>query len=87
MSLMRFFGGIIIVIIGALIIIKREWFLNNFGRMNFFEEKLGIHGGSRLGYALLGFLVIFIGFLIAFDLINGFMGWLLSPLLRYQTGS
>lgn len=70
--------------VGALIVMKREWFLANFGRMEFFEEKLGLYGGSRLAYGLLGLIVIFIGFAIAFDLINNFMGWMLGPLIRYQ---
>jgi hypothetical protein len=84
MFLLRFFGGLMIVAIGALIIMKREWFLNNFGRMEFFEEKLGLYGGSRLAYLLVGLIAIFIGFSIAFGLIGNFMGWLLGPLIRYQ---
>lgn len=84
--MLNFFGGLIIVFIGALIIVKREWFLANFGRMEFFEEKLGIYGGSRLAYLLVGLVAIFIGFSIAFGLINSFLGWILSPLTRYQGG-
>jgi hypothetical protein len=84
MFLWHFIGGLIIVAIGALIIMKREWFLANFGRMDFFEEKLGLYGGSRLAYTLIGLIAIFIGFAIAFGLINNFLGWLLSPLIRYQ---
>lgn len=84
MFLLRFFGGLVIVAIGALIIMKREWFLANFGRLEFFEEKFDIYGGSRLAYLLLGLITIFIGFAIAFGLINGFLGWFLGPLIRYQ---
>lgn len=84
--MLHFFGGLIIVFIGSLIIVKREWFLANFGRMEFFEEKLGIYGGSRFAYLLIGLIAIFVGFSITFGLINGLLGWMLSPLIRYQKG-
>ncbi|MFA6306462.1 MAG: hypothetical protein WCV70_02360 [Patescibacteria group bacterium] len=76
--------GFIILAIGALIVIKSEAMLNAFGRIEFFERKLGSEGGSRLGYKLLGLIAIFIGTLIMTNLIGGFMEWVLSPILRYN---
>ena len=76
--------GIILVIIGFLFVAKSEWLLNNFGRIGFFEEHLGTEGGSRLGYKLIGLFVIFIGFLVSTNMIGGFLGWILSPLLKYN---
>ncbi|MDO8667489.1 MAG: hypothetical protein Q7K35_00105 [bacterium] len=78
--------GLIILAVGALIVIKSEAMLNNFGRIEFFERHLGTEGGSRLGYKLLGIAAIFIGFLIMTNMIGGFMGWVLSPLIRVNKG-
>lgn len=77
--------GIIIMAIGALITIKSEAMLNAFGRIGFFEKYLGIEGGSRLGYKLVGILAIFIGMLIMTNMIGGFLGWILSPLINQMT--
>ncbi len=76
--------GIILIIVGALITIKTEALLSMFGRIAFFEKHLGTEGGSRLGYKLVGMLTIFIGALIMTGMINGFLTWLLSPILRYS---
>jgi hypothetical protein len=73
--------GLIIMIVGAFITMKSEAILNNFGRINWFEEHLGVEGGSRLGYKLIGMLAIFIGILFITGMIGGFMEWILSPLL------
>lgn len=74
--------GLIIFAIGALIVIKSEAMLNAFGRIAFFERYLGTEGGSRLGYKLVGLLLVFIGILVMTNLIGGFLEWLLGPLLR-----
>lgn len=81
---MNFILGAMITAVGVLIVLKTEWLLNNFGRIGWFEEKLGSEGGSRLGYKLVGCLTIFIGILIFTNMIGGFLGWLLSPLTRYM---
>ncbi|MBU1063122.1 hypothetical protein KJ700_03055 [Patescibacteria group bacterium] len=74
--------GFIIIAVGLLIVLKAEWLLQNFGRIDFFEKHLGSNGGSRLGYKLTGILAIFFGTLIMTDMIGGFLEWALSPLLR-----
>jgi len=74
--------GLIIIIVGFLLIAKAEWFLNNFGRIGFFERHLSTDGGSRLGYKLLGMLIIFLGMLILTNLIGGLLTWILGPYLR-----
>ena len=76
--------GLIITIVGGIITIKSEKFLNAFGRIAFFENKFGPEGGSRLGYKLIGFLFIFIGVLIITNMIGGFLTWLLSPILKFS---
>ena len=78
--------GLVILASGVFIVIKSEAMLNAFGRIAFFERYLGTEGGSRLGYKLLGLIAIFIGFLIMTNMIDGFLGWLLGPLLRVMRG-
>jgi hypothetical protein len=81
---MNILVGFIILVIGALIVIKSEAMLNGFGRIEFFERYLGADGGSRLGYKLIGIIAIFIGMLIMTNMIGGFLEWVLSPILRYN---
>lgn len=78
--------GLAIIIAGTFIVIKSEAMLNIFGRIEFFERHLGSDGGSRLGYKLIGMLVIFLGLLIMTNMIGGFMEWMLSPLLMGNKG-
>lgn len=75
--------GIIAMIIGIAFVAKTEGLLNTFGRIEFFERYLGGDGGSRLGYKLIGLLLIFIGILLITNLFGGFMSWVVSPLTQY----
>lgn len=75
--------GLAIVAVGVVVVAKSEWLLNNFGYIAFFEEHLGTEGGSRLGYKLIGMVVIFIGTMIMTDMIGSLLTWILSPLLQY----
>lgn len=75
--------GILITTAGVLLLAKTEWFLNNFGRMGWFEEKLGSAGGSRLGYKLVGFIFVLVGIIVATGSGYEFMSWILAPLLKY----
>ncbi len=74
--------GLLVIAVGSLMVIKSEAFLSNFGRISFFDKYFGTEGGSRLGYKLVGMLIIFIGILVTTDMIGGFMEWLLSPLIN-----
>lgn len=80
---MTFIVGIILLIIGFSFIVRTEWLVNNIGRIAFFEQKLGTSGGTRLGYKLMGILIIFIGFLCVTGMFDGFMEWIVSPLTQY----
>jgi len=79
--------GLAAIAIGSFLVIKTEWFLDNFGRIAWFEDKLGSEGGSRLGYKLVGMLFILIGIIYLTGNHNSFMGWLVSPLTKYNTPS
>ncbi len=70
---MNYFVGAVCVLIGVLLVLKTEWFLQNFGTIAWAEQNLGTSGGSRLMYKLLGILAIFIGFLLITNLFQGFL--------------
>ncbi|MDA3803066.1 MAG: hypothetical protein PF488_04230 [Patescibacteria group bacterium] len=74
--------GILILLAGVLLVVKSDWFLNNFGRMAWAEKFFGTSGGTRLGYKMLGILFIIIGIIFITGSGNSFMGWLVSPLVR-----
>lgn len=74
------------MVLGALMAVKSESVYNAFGPVRWFEEHLGTEGGSRLGYKLIGVLIFFLGFMIMTGMINGFMMWILGPLIMRQGG-
>lgn len=76
--------GLVGIALGAAMVIRTEGLVSAFGRIEFFDRYLGAEGGTRLGYKLIGLLVIFISVLIATNMIGGFMTWLLGPLLRFN---
>ena len=77
--------GLIIMAVGLAPIIKTEYFLETFGRIEFFEIKLGTSGGSRLGYKLIGMGLVFIGVMVATGMIGSFVAWVFSPLTRFTS--
>lgn len=74
--------GIFLLVLGALLTAKTEWIVNNFGRMDWFEAKLGSSGGSRLGYKLMGIVLIIIGLILATGSGDALIRWIASPLIR-----
>lgn len=81
---MSIFLGLLMLAAGALLIIKSEWLLQNFGRIAWFETKLGAEGGSRLGYKLVGMAILLLGIIVFTGSGTAFLSWILSPLLKYQ---
>jgi hypothetical protein len=81
---MQIVFGIILLAIGVFLTIKTDWFLENFGRMAWFEDKLGTEGGSRLGYKFIGIILIAIGIIMMTGSGNAFFGWVVSPLTQYS---
>ncbi len=80
----QIFGGILMLAAGIFLVIKTEWFLNNFGSIAWFDANLGSEGGSRLGYKLVGIVLIFLGVIMATGSGDNFMAWLLAPLMKYN---
>jgi len=70
---MYIFFGILAIISGALLIVKTQWFYENFGSINWAEEHLGYNGGTRLMYKIIGLVLIFVGFLLVTNLFGGFV--------------
>ncbi|MFZ4648298.1 MAG: hypothetical protein ACOYMB_01530 [Patescibacteria group bacterium] len=79
---MKIILGILIAFGGTMMVLKTEWLMENFGRMSWFEEKLGTEGGSRLGYKLIGLAAIFFGILMMTGSSDSFIQWILSPLIK-----
>jgi hypothetical protein len=69
----RIIGGIAAAVVGLHLVIKTEWYLENFGAIDWAEEKLGTSGGSRTFYKLIGIGIIMIGFLAATNMLGGFV--------------
>ncbi|MEY4744197.1 MAG: hypothetical protein RL272_142 [Candidatus Parcubacteria bacterium] len=80
---LRIIGGLALVFIGCLFVIKTEWFLQNFGQIAWAEEHLGLDGGSRLFYKLLGIIIVLVGIMMATGMLGpaliGTVGRLFVP--------
>ena len=70
MSLIRILGGLALIGIGILPVIKTQWFLENFGSIAWAEQHLG---GSRMFYKLLGLLISLAGILLATNILGGIL--------------
>jgi hypothetical protein len=75
--------GIIVVAVGVFMVWRTETMLRIFGRVDWAEQHLGLDGGSRLFYKLLGLLLCFIGIAVATGLgralFMGTVGLILFP--------
>ena len=56
---------------GAVMVVKAEWFYQNFGTITWAEENLGTSGGSRLFYKLFGIILAIISVLGLTGLLGG----------------
>ncbi|MBL7058496.1 hypothetical protein ISS03_04110 [Patescibacteria group bacterium] len=81
---MNIIVSLIFIALGVHLVAKTESWLSGFGRIAFFEKHFGLDGGSRLGYKLLGILIIFFGMLIMTGMFSGFILFFLEPLLKYN---
>lgn len=78
--LLRVIAGLIGIIVGVILVIKSEWFLANFGRIDWAEIHLGAEGGTRLLYKLIGLTAILVSILIMTGLIEGALLAIFGPL-------
>jgi hypothetical protein len=81
--ILRVIGGIVIIAIGCHLVIKTEWYMSNFGQVAWAEQHLGLDGGSRLFYKLIGIGFAILGIMVALNLFGAFflatVGQLLLP--------
>ena len=66
---MKWFLGLLVILLGAVMVIKTPWFVSNFGRSSWAEQHLG-GGGTYLMYKLLGIIMI----LATLMVVTGLMG-------------
>jgi len=64
--------GLIMVVVGAVIVIKGNTIYDWFGSIDWADKYLGA-GGSRLMYKFIGLLMCFIGFMVATGLWGPFI--------------
>lgn len=61
---MKYTIGILAIFVGILFVIKADWFVANFGAIEWAEAHLGTSGGSRLMYKLIGLAMIILSVMI-----------------------
>ncbi len=54
---MKYFIGILVIALGVFMVVRTQWFIENFGYSDWAESKFG-GGGTRLMYKVLGILFI-----------------------------
>lgn len=80
---MQYLYAFIGIAIGALLMIKTEWLIQNFGRSAWAEEKLGTSGGTRLMYKLIGVAIILLSFLLMTGELGNIAFAILGPLFGF----
>lgn len=76
----RIIVGIIGIVIGSIMVVRSEWLLSFFGRINWAEIHLGSEGGTRIFYKLLGLLTIIVSLMIMTGMIEGLLLAIFGPL-------
>lgn len=79
---MKYVLGVIIIGIGFLIMWKSEWLMNNFGRIAWAEEKLGMEGGTRVFYKLIGLIIIIFAFMYMTGAVQAIIGAIFKPTVK-----
>ncbi|MBD3311132.1 MAG: hypothetical protein GF349_01380 [Candidatus Magasanikbacteria bacterium] len=60
---MKYIIGLLGIAVGVILVIKTEWFVQNFGTNAWAEQHLGTSGGTRLMYKLIGIAIILVAML------------------------
>ena len=67
--------GLLVVVCGFMMSLKSMWFLRQFGRIRWAEDKFPFEGGTRFFYKIFGIVIVFIGLFIISgiwtDILNG----------------
>jgi len=78
--MLSFVVGLIGIVFGFILVWKADWIVENIGRTNWAEEHLGVEGGSRIFYKLIGLGVIILGFLFMFGFMEDIVGAIFKPI-------
>lgn len=78
----RILLGLFIAALGSVLVIKTHMVIDLFGSSEWAERKLG-GGGTNLLYKAVGLLFIFVGFLVATNLWNTFLGATLGSIIPH----
>lgn len=70
---MTYVLGFLGIALGTVLVLKTEWFVQNFGTSQWAEEHMGTSGGSRLMYKLVGLIIIFFAMMGMTGLLGGFL--------------
>ena len=83
---MKYLLGLVLIGVGFVIMWKSDWIMNNFGRIPWAEKHLGMEGGTRLFWKLIGLLIILGSFLYMSGGLGTIMGAIFSNSIN-QVGS
>ncbi len=72
--------GLVGCVLGSVFVIKSESFLQMTGRIPWAEAHLGMEGGTRLLYKLIGIIIILLSFLYMTGLGTSILKSILAPL-------
>lgn len=70
---MKYIVALIAIAVGIFLIIKTEWFIENFGTNAWAEEHMGTSGGTRLFYKLIGLAIIILAMMGVTGLLGNFI--------------
>lgn len=82
---MKYIIGILAIAVGTLLVIKTEWFVENFGASDWAEAHLGSEGGSRLLYKLIGIAFIVLALMGVTGLLGNMILAIFGPMFGIQT--
>lgn len=77
---MKYAVGIFAIAVGIILVIKTDWFLENFGTIDWAEAHLGTEGGTRLMYKLIGLACIFLSLMGMTGLLGSVILSIFGPL-------
>ena len=77
---MKYFIITLAIGLGAILVIKTEWFLQNFGSIAWAEQHLGTEGGTRLAYKLMGIILIAGALMVATGVLQAILLNIFAPM-------
>lgn len=77
---MSYIYGFLAIALGAGMVIKTEWLVSTFGKSAWAESHLGLNGGTRLMYKLIGIAIILLSFMAMTGHLGNIILSILGPL-------